>query len=210
MLNQPAMTEDELKFSLESGKKIVQKIHQKNCNVIGFGEMGIGNTSSASLITATILNIPVEICTGKGTGLTDEKLKSKIEILQKVQAKHQTKTTEDILMNYGGFEIAQIAGAILEAQQLGMTILIDGFIVTSALLVAHQFNNAVLENCIFCTQSEEQGHHKALDFLGVSPVLKLGLRLGEGTGCAVAFPIIQSAVNFLNEMASFEQANVSR
>lgn len=212
MLNQSAMTENELKFSLESGKKVVHYIHQNECNVIGFGEMGIGNTSSASLITATILNIPIETCTGKGTGLTGEKLKSKIEILQKVQEKHQykTKTIEDILMNYGGFEIAQITGAILEAQRLGMTILIDGFIVTSALLVAYQFNNAVLENCIFCTQSEEQGHQKALDFLNVSPILKLGLRLGEGTGCAVALPIIQSAVNFLNEMASFEQANVSR
>ncbi|MBK7098787.1 MAG: nicotinate-nucleotide--dimethylbenzimidazole phosphoribosyltransferase [Sphingobacteriales bacterium] len=212
ILNQPAMTKDELDFSLESGKKIVQTIYQKNCNVIGFGEMGIGNTSSASLITATILNISVETCTGKGTGLTDEKLKSKIEILQKGQEKHQskTKTTEDILMSYGGFEIAQITGAILEAHRLGMLILIDGFIVTSALLVAHQFDNAVLENCIFCTQSQEQGHQKALDYLGVPPVLQLGLRLGEGTGCALAFPIIQSAVNFLNEMASFDEANVSK
>jgi nicotinate-nucleotide--dimethylbenzimidazole phosphoribosyltransferase len=98
----------------------------------------------------------------------------------------------------------------LEAHRLGMLILIDGFIVTSALLVAHQFDNAVLENCIFCTQSQEQGHQKALDYLGVPPVLQLGLRLGEGTGCALAFPIIQSAVNFLNEMASFDEANVSK
>lgn len=212
MLNQPAMTAEELKFSLESGREIVRAIHQKNCNIIGFGEMGIGNTSSASLITSTILNIPIEICTGKGTGLTDERLKSKIEILQRVLDLHlsKTQTPEDILMNFGGFEIVQMTGAILEAKRLGMVVLMDGFIVTSALLVAHQFDETVLENCIFCTLSEEQGHKKALEFLGVSPVLQLGLRLGEGTGCAIAYPIIQSAVNFLNEMASFDEANVSR
>ncbi len=207
-----AMTQESLSYALNSGAAIVQSVYESGCNVIGFGEMGIGNTSAASLITAQLLNIPLEQCVGRGTGLNDDQLAHKITILTKVLEKYNGAIHEptDVLKCFGGFEIAQICGAIQMAKDLGMLILVDGFIVTSALLVAFQLDNTILENCIFCHQSQEAGHKLILEFLKARPLMQLDLRLGEGTGCAIAYPIIQSAVAFLNEMANFEEAKVSR
>lgn len=208
---EPAMSEKECVDAIAKGAEIVAKIHAEGCNVIGFGEMGIGNTSSASLLMSLFCNIPLEECIGRGTGLTDEGLKKKISILSQAKKKHHIeKTSVDILKTFGGFEITMMCGAMLKAAELGMVILIDGFIATAALIAAKNINLSVTEYCVFCHQSDEQGHKRMLTYLGVQPLLQLGMRLGEGTGAAVAYPIVQAAVNFINEMASFESAGVSK
>ena len=206
-----AMTNDECLAALAKGKQIVKQLHNKGTSIIGFGEMGIGNTSSAALLMSYFTNTPIEKCVGKGTGLNDKGVLKKAEILKKVTNLHlkNIKTPLDALATYGGFEIVMMCGAMLEAAALKMTILIDGFIVTSALLAANAINKNVLEYCIFCHTSGEQGHEKMLIFLNAKPLLNIGLRLGEGTGSAIAFPIVKAAVSFLNEMATFKSANVS-
>jgi nicotinate-nucleotide--dimethylbenzimidazole phosphoribosyltransferase len=209
-LHESAMSLSEVEKCIELGTKVVQGIFEKGCNVIGFGEMGIGNTSSASLLMSKICDIPLLDCVGRGTGVDDEGLKHKISILSNVLNKHQEEeSTLQTLAKLGGFEIAQMVGAMLQAAQNQMLILVDGFIATSAFLVAHSLEPNVLDYAIFCHQSDESGHKRMLEYLNVEAILKLNLRLGEGTGCALAYPIIQSAVNFLNEMASFESAGVS-
>ncbi|MCG8804848.1 nicotinate-nucleotide--dimethylbenzimidazole phosphoribosyltransferase [Tenacibaculum finnmarkense] len=206
-----AMTTAECLLALDKGKKLVQKLHKQGTNTIGFGEMGIGNTSSASLLMSYFTNISIENCVGKGTGLDASGVLKKAEILRKAVDLHQKNIQNpiDALATFGGFEIVMMCGAILEAASLKMTILVDGFIVTSALLAAQAIDKNVLEYCIFCHTSGEQGHQKMLQFLKAKPLLNIGLRLGEGTGSAVAFPIVKSAVSFLNEMATFKSANIS-
>jgi nicotinate-nucleotide--dimethylbenzimidazole phosphoribosyltransferase len=212
-LHGPAMTEDQCKHAIRRGSKIIQRIKTTGCNTVGFGEMGIGNTSSAALIMSSILQLPVAECTGRGTGANEQQLLAKIAALEKAAALHQVAALNDnpmeLLSRIGGFELAMMVGAFLEAYEQGMICLVDGFICTAALLVTHKVNPAVISNCIFAHCSEEQGHQRMLQYLNVQPLLQLGLRLGEGTGAALAVPIVQSAVLFLNEMASFESAGVS-
>lgn len=210
ILENSAMTIDECKKAIKTGGEIVSNQSKLGCNIIGFGEMGIGNTSSASLLMSKITEIKIEDCIGKGTGHDDAGLKRKKDILKQAYEKHQTDSDPiEILATFGGFEIAMITGAFLKAKELNMTIMVDGFIVTSALLIAKEINQDVLKNCIFTHTSNEQGHIKMLDYLNAKTILNLEMRLGEGTGAAVAYPIIKSAVNFLNQMASFEDADVS-
>ena len=206
-----AMTITQCNTALEKGKEIVNTLFQENCNTIGFGEMGIGNTSSASLLMSYFTTINIDDCVGKGTGLDNEGILQKKIVLREVFDKHikNINSPTDALSAFGGFEIVMMTGAILEAAALKMTILIDGFIVTAALLTAYAIDKNVLDYCIFTHSSGEQGHQKILDFLNVKPILNLGLRLGEGTGAAVALPIVQSALLFLNEMATFKSANIS-
>jgi nicotinate-nucleotide--dimethylbenzimidazole phosphoribosyltransferase len=208
-----AMSEQQCKESFAKGAIIVEGVFEKDCNCIGFGEMGIGNTSSASLIMSAITGVPLEECIGRGTGSNDEQLQIKIATLKNVYDKHQLGRVKDkpveLLCRIGGFEIAMMTGAYLKAAALNMIVVVDGFISTAALLAAHAINKEVLNNCIFAHTSGEKGHEKMLAHLGVKPLLNLGMRLGEGTGAALAIPLIQSAVNFLNEMASFESAGVS-
>ena len=151
----------------------------------------------------------IEDCVGSGTGLKTEGINKKGQILSTVFRKHQPKTAHEALATFGGFEIVMLCGAILKATELKMTVVIDGFIVTAALLAAKAINTEVIGYCIFAHNSDEQGHKKMLDFLNVTPLLSLGLRLGEGTGAALAIPLLKAAVNFLNDMASFESAGVS-
>jgi nicotinate-nucleotide--dimethylbenzimidazole phosphoribosyltransferase len=213
-MEQPAMTEEQAGKAIEKGKEIVKDIQAKNCNCIGFGEMGIGNTSAATLIMSAITGFGVEECTGRGTGCNEEQLEIKIRTLQKVYDFHhliQLKNQPLRLLNkVGGFEIAMMVGAFLKAAELKMVIVVDGFIAGSALLIARAIDERVLENCIFAHTSGEKGHEKMLTHLGVRPLLNLGMRLGEGTGAALAIPLIQSAVNFLEEMASFESAGITK
>ena len=207
---QPAMTKEQCENALVKGAEIVTKKFNENCNCIAFGEMGIGNTSSAALLMSAFTNVPIEACVGKGTGLTDKGVNNKTNILKQVQILHGiSEHPWQNLQNYGGFEIVMICGAILKAAELKMTIIVDGFIVTSALLAAQALAPNVLDYCIFSHVSNEQGHKKMLQFLNVEPILQLDLRLGEGTGAAIAYPIIMSAINFMNKMASFESAGVS-
>jgi nicotinate-nucleotide--dimethylbenzimidazole phosphoribosyltransferase len=210
-LHTSAMSLTELDLCFAKGKEIVNFIFETGSNCIGFGEMGIGNTSTASVLMSIILELPIEDCIGQGTGVADEKLIQKQNILKKALENYSgSNDLESKLAHFGGFEIMQIAGGMLQAKENNMLILVDGFICTVAFLIAYKMNPAVKENAIFCHSSAEQGHQKILDYLNVRALLQLDLRLGEGTGCAVAFPIIQSAVSFLNEMASFESAGVSR
>lgn len=209
MLEAPAMTAEQCREALGSGAALVKAEAAAGCNVIGFGEMGIGNTSASSLLMHRFLGLPIEQCTGKGAGMVGEKLDFKTSVLKTVSEKYNPATVDETLATFGGLEIAMMTGAILEAKRQGMVILVDGFITTAATLTAIQFDASVRENCIFCHASEEQGHRLILEHLQAEPVLSLGMRLGEGSGAAVAYPVILSAVNFLNEMASFESAGVS-
>jgi len=210
VVKEPAMSIDECNKAIEKGREIVNNLYSEGCNTIGFGEMGIGNTSAASLIMSNVLNIPIADCAGKGTGQTSEGMKHKISILEKAIEKHGMKTDPmEILSTYGGFEIAMMTGAFLQAMENKMTILVDGFITTSAYLIAYEIDNAIKEYSLFSHCSNEQGHKKMLDYLKADAILNLGLRLGEGSGAAVAFPIIKLALSFFNNMASFEDANVT-
>jgi nicotinate-nucleotide--dimethylbenzimidazole phosphoribosyltransferase len=210
-LQSPAMSQTELDLCFSKGAIIVNSIFETGCNCIGFGEMGIGNTSTASVLMSVLLEIPIEECVGKGTGVVDEKLLQKQNILKKALENYNgSNDLQSKLAYFGGFEIMQMAGGMLQAKENNMLILVDGFICSVAFLIAYKMNPSVKENAIFCHSSAEQGHQKILDYLDVRALLQLDLRLGEGTGCAVAFPIIQSAVCFLNEMASFESAGVSK
>jgi len=210
-LQSPAMSQTELNLCFSKGAIIVNSIFETGCNCIGFGEMGIGNTSTASVLMSVLLEIPIEDCVGKGTGVIDDKLIQKQNILKTALENYNgSNDLQSKLVYFGGFEIMQMAAGMLQAKENNMLILVDGFICSVAFLIAYKMNPSVKENAIFCHSSAEQGHQKILDYLNVQPLLQLDLRLGEGTGCAVAFPIIQSAVYFLNEMASFESAGISK
>lgn len=209
IMKEPAMTVELCKKTMDKGRDIVNAEFKKGCNIISFGEMGIGNTSSASLLMNKYTGIAIEDCTGRGTGHDDEGLKRKIAILKAASKKHNVSSPLEILATYGGFEIAMMCGAMLQARANGMTIIVDGFIVTSALIAAYNMDKSILDNCIFCHCSGEKGHKAMLDYLGGVALVDLGMRLGEGTGAAVTYPLIKSAVLFLNEMASFESAGVS-
>ena len=214
-LEEAAMSAEAVTKAMDAGKKVVIDLAAQGCNCIGMGEMGIGNTSSASLIMSFITGIPVEECAGRGTGVNDEQLETKKRTLQEAFRRHlpviaATPDALTILQQVGGFEIAMMTGAYLKAAELKMVILVDGFITTAALLLARLLNHHVQDYCFFSHTSGESGHVKMLEYLGAEPLLNLGLRLGEGTGAALAFPLLQSAVQFLREMASFESAGVSR
>lgn len=210
ILEEPAMTVEEYQSALENGKSVVEEIVQTGCNIIGFGEMGIGNTSASSLMMSQLFNIPIADCVGRGTGLNDAQLQNKIDLLSKSIEKYPNlETVDEVARTFGGLEIVQMIGAMEEAYRKNMLILIDGFIATVAISVLFKKNPEMVKNCIFCHVSDEYAHIKLLELLDQKALLNLNLRVGEGTGCALAYPLIQSAVNFLNEMSSFEDANVS-
>lgn len=210
ILEEPAMTLEEYEKALENGRSVVAEIVQTGCNIIGFGEMGIGNTSASSLMMSKLFDLPIVSCIGRGTGLNDDQLQNKINILSTAIEKYpDTQTPDEIAQTFGGLEIAQMMGAMEEAFRQNMLMMIDGFIATVAIATVSKKNPEILNNCIFCHVSDENAHLQLLDLLGQKALLNLNLRLGEGTGCALAYPIIQSAVNFLNEMSSFEDAHVS-
>ncbi|WP_215223761.1 nicotinate-nucleotide--dimethylbenzimidazole phosphoribosyltransferase [Echinicola shivajiensis] len=210
-LLEPAMTEPEAQMALTKGADLVEEAFNNGTNIIGFGEMGIGNSSSAALIMQAICKLPLEDCVGLGTGTNPEQFKKKFETLKKAIDFHPTSDDPlSILITFGGFEIAQICGGMLKAAEKRMIILVDGFISTAALLIANKINPNVLSYSLFTHCSEEKGHRAMLKHLKAKPVLNLGMRLGEGSGAAVAYPVIAASCTFLNEMASFESAGVSQ
>jgi len=206
-----AMTLAQCEQALTTGAEISYEEADAGSNVIGFGEMGIGNTSSASCLMSVLCDIPITNCVGRGTGLDDAGVQRKVAILEKALAYHHLDNSAPIkvVAALGGFEIAMMVGAMLGAAQRNCVLLIDGFIATSALLVAAKMQPTILQYCIFSHCSDEAGHQLMLNHLHAKPLLNLGLRLGEGTGAVLAYPLVQSAVNFLNEMASFAEAGVS-
>ncbi|HNI81502.1 MAG TPA: nicotinate-nucleotide--dimethylbenzimidazole phosphoribosyltransferase [Rhodocyclaceae bacterium] len=209
-LEAPAMDAAQRNAALAHGRELALGLAGTGCNVVGFGEMGIGNTAAASLLTHCLTGADLATVIGRGTGLDDAGLARKRELLAHAVARGGRPADPlEALAQYGGFEIAMMAGAMLGAAEARMVLLIDGFIVTSALLVAHALAPAVLDYCVFAHRSQEPGHTVQFDHLGAEPLVQLDLRLGEGTGAALAYPLVQAAVNFLNEMASFESAGVS-
>ncbi|WP_321308271.1 nicotinate-nucleotide--dimethylbenzimidazole phosphoribosyltransferase [Marinifilum fragile] len=207
---EPAMTKEQCLEGIKRGAKVIEEIRQKGCNFIIFGEKGIGNTSSASLILSLLGDISLEECVGRGTGLDKEGVKSKFDLLNEGLLKYNKSNDPiDVLTHFGGFEIVMIVGAMLKAAELKMTLLIDGFIITSALLAAFKINPKVKDYCLFAHKSNEQAHIKMLNIIGGEPILDIGMRLGEATGAMVCYPLIKSATQFMNEMASFQDAGVS-
>lgn len=210
-LKEPAMSAQECCQAVLAGAEIVAGLARKGTNTVMFGEMGIGNTTSAALIMKKICDCPLDDCVGPGSGVSGHRLKHKRHVVAKALEKHPgVNAPFDVLKTFGGFEIAMMTGAFLQAAASGMLVICDGFITTSALLVAAAMNSHVADYCVFGHVSDEGGHRFMLKHLGADPVLNLGLRLGEGTGALVAYPIIKSAAEFLNKMASFESANVSK
>ena len=210
-LVEPAMTLSQCEQALTCGAELAKQEIEVGCNVLAFGEMGIGNTSSASCLMNVLCGLPIADCVGRGTGLDDAGLAHKTAILQQA-INHHSLNGQDVLQTlatFGGFEIAMMLGAMLGTAEQKAVLLIDGFIATAALLVAAKIQPNIVDYCVFSHCSNENAHRKMLDYLGAKPLLDIGLRLGEGTGAALAYPLIQSAVNFLNEMASFESAGVS-
>ena len=204
---QPAMTPQQCMEAIEHGMELVKELPG---NVLGFGEMGIGNTTAAAALMHKLTGLPVADCVGAGTGLSAEGVAHKQRVIEAAMARHDDVNGGlQVLATFGGLEIAMMVGTMLKAAERRMVLLIDGFIVTSALLVAARVQPAVLDYCVFSHCSDESGHKRMLESLGARPLLNLGLRLGEGTGAALAVPLLHAAVNFLNQMATFESAQVS-
>jgi nicotinate-nucleotide--dimethylbenzimidazole phosphoribosyltransferase len=208
-LEAPAMSAAQCALAIERGAALVRERLAAGCTVIACGEMGIGNTASASLLTHCLTGAPLDLCIGRGTGLDDAGLARKKALLADAIARYRgPREPMEVLAEFGGFEIAMMTGAMLAAAEGGALIVVDGFIVTAALLVAARVAPAVLDYCVFAHQSGEPGHRLQIEALRGKALLDLGLRLGEGTGAALALPLIEAAAVFLNDMASFESAGV--
>lgn len=204
---QPAMTTEQCQQALAHGRELVVGLPG---NALLLGEMGIGNTSAAALLLARLAGLDIAQCTGAGTGLDGTGVARKTAVLRATLALHAHATAPlAALAALGGFEIATMVGAVLQAAQERRVIVVDGFIASAAVLVAQALDPLVLQRCVFAHRSGERGHALMLAHLGVQPLLDLGLRLGEGSGAALAWPLLQSACAILRDMASFESAGVA-
>src|SRR5574344_21852 len=200
-----AMTEEELAKALKNGSDTVENLYQKGITTLLLGEMGIGNTSSASAIFAKLYNLDVDTVVGRGTGINDEQLTLKKTLISQGLNRHQEDLKpSDILRCYGGFEIATMCGSMLKAAELNMIILVDGFVVTAAAAIAVASVPNSLKNMIYAHTSGEGAHKLILSKLGVNAVVNFGMRLGEGTGAAVVLPLLKSAASCYNDMAYFD------
>ncbi len=209
LAEQAAMSMSHVELGLKHGAEVVEALVAQGCNLLIVGEMGIGNTSSASAMLAAFTNEELSICVGSGTGITAEQKALKTELIGRALDRFESRDPKTIMSEVGGFEIVQMTGAILAAAKAGIAVLIDGFIVTTAALAACQLEPAVRDYLIFAHQSEEVGHKLLLADLQGLPLLNLELRLGEGTGAALALPLLRAAASFYNDMASFESAGVT-
>ena len=203
----PAMTARQRDQAIENGRALVRSLPG---NVVLLGEMGIGNTSAASMLLARLTEVPLADCVGAGTGLDPAGVQRKLEVLQQVMALHSGAVSPlDALAAFGGLEISTLTGVVFQAALERRALVVDGFITTSAVLVAARLSPFVLQRCVFAHRSDERGHGAMLSQLGAEPLLDLGLRLGEGSGAALAWPLMVSACAVLNQMASFESAGVA-
>jgi len=210
-VEQAAMSQQQCLAAINKGAEVVQAQYEQGCNVIGFGEMGIANTTAASAIMSALLGLTGQESAGKGTGIDDATVTIKAQAIDAAIEKYQLTQCDPltVLQSVGGFEIAMMVGGMLKAAELSMLVLVDGFIASSAALVASEMNANFLHYTQFCHQSEEQAHQRLLMKMKATPILSIGMRLGEGSGVTVAYPLLVSAVTFLNEMASFADAGVS-
>lgn len=216
MLKEAAMTDEELTQALSVGISLAADANAKDQTLLAVGEMGIGNTTSASAITAMLTGHPPAVVTGKGTGLTARAQEHKQRVIEATLIQHFVDSTNrlpphplEILRRVGGFEIAAMTGFIFEAAKLRIPVVVDGFISTAAAAIAFATAPNVRGYLFAGHQSEEPGHRVLLEYIGLKPILSLNMRLGEGTGAVLAMPIIESAMHLYNEMATFESAGVS-
>lgn len=207
----PAMTREQLEQGFIYAKTLIENKLQSGANVFAFGEMGIGNTSAAAAIFSAISGLSPLQTVGKGTGVNDEIVLKKQQLIEQALALHSEhlNTPLDVLQRLGGFEIVQMVASMLCVAKAQKVIVVDGFIATAAALIAVKLAPSVKDYMVFAHCSGEQGHQKMLAYLDVQPLLNLGLRLGEGTGAALTLPLLQSAAAFFNDMASFSDANVT-
>jgi len=204
----PAMTSEQARQSLELGREIVAAEIARGLDILAVGEMGIGNTTAASAIIAAVTGQRADRVTGRGTGITDEQWAHKVAVVERALQVNQP-VDQDTLAKVGGFEIGVMAGLMLGAAERRIPVIVDGLISTSAALIAAQADPLVKGYLIAGHRSVEPGHYIALEWLGLTPLLDLELRLGEGTGAVLAIPLIEAAMRTLNEMATFESAGVS-
>ena len=215
-LHEPAMTSEEADRCIDIGAQLVSDCHAKGCNIISIGEMGIGNTSPSSVWMHLLTDIPLEQCVGAGAGLNTEGIRHKLDILRQAVAHFQATLAggrpapEVVMRHFGGFEMVAAVGAMLRAAELGMVILVDGFIMTACMLMATRLCPAVRPYAIYCHEGDEAGHRLLLHALHARGLLQLGLRLGEGTGALCAYPVVDSAVRMLGEMNNFENAHITK
>lgn len=212
MTKGPAMTKEEAVSAIEAGIDIVESEIKNEATIIGTGEMGIGNTTPSSAITAVFGGVAVEDVVGKGTGLDSERLALKIEAIKKAIKINSPNPSDaiDVLAKVGGLEIAGLAGVILGAAANRIPVVIDGFISGAAALIASKLNPEAVNYMIASHVSAEPGHKKILELLKLKPILDMDMCLGEGTGAALAMSIIEAATKIINEMATFESAGVSK
>ncbi len=203
-----AMTNEQLEQGLQYGEQVVDQSIKAGVDLLMFGEMGIGNTSSASAILAAISRRSVEKCVGLGTGINDLQLRKKRQLVQLGVNRCRGLNAKEILRQVGGFEITQMVGAFFAAAKYNTPVIVDGFIATAAAYVAVAIEPSCREYMIFAHQSHESGHKFMLQELAATPLFDLSLRLGEGTGAVLAVPFIHASIEFYNNMASFEAAGV--
>jgi nicotinate-nucleotide--dimethylbenzimidazole phosphoribosyltransferase len=207
---EPAMTTEQCAKALDSGKALAKEAVQQGSNALLFGEMGIGNTACASMLLHRRTGWSLDECVGRGTGLDDVGLARKRERLAEASARCPGKLTPmETLTEFGGFELAMITGALLATADQKCIAVIDGFAVSVAALLAIEIDPRVRSRCVYSHCSAEHAHRKLLAHLDVHPLLDLGMRLGEGTGAALAWPLIDAAARLMTEMASFESAGVA-
>jgi len=211
MAKGPAMSREEAIRSIEAGIELVEEELSKGIDILGTGDMGIGNTTSSSAITAALTGVDVAIVTGRGTGLDDEGWRRKVKVIQRALDINRPDPREgiDVLSKLGGFEIGGIAGVILAGAKYQIPVVIDGFISGAAALIATSFSPKVKPYLIASHQSAEKGHKIILEHLGLKPLLNLDLRLGEGTGAALGIFLVEASIRILNEMTTFAEAGVS-
>ncbi len=207
-----ALTPEEVSRALSVGLHVADELEAKGIDVVGLGEMGIANTTVASATCAALLGVPAERVVGRGTGVDDAGVRRKIATVEAALKRHESALANPlhVLERVGGLEIAALCGLILGAAAKGQLVVLDGFITSAAALVAHALRPQVVEYCVAAHQSVEPGHALVLDRLGLSPLLKLDLRLGEGSGAALSLPLVTAAHAVYRDMATFESAGVSR
>lgn len=211
----PAMSEEQYRQALDVGAEFVDKCHADGCNIVCVGEMGIANTSPSSVWMSLLGDIPLDECIGAGAGLDNAGIKHKSDVLNRAVDRFIYTTggkadTDTLIRYFGGFEMVSAVGAMLRAAELGLIVLVDGFIMTACALAAVRLYPEAKEYMIFGHVGDENGHRRLLDLLGAQPLLNLGLRLGEGTGALCAYPIVESAVRMINEMNNFDNAHITK
>jgi nicotinate-nucleotide--dimethylbenzimidazole phosphoribosyltransferase len=204
-----AMTLEQCDAALKTGHTLANKACEQGHNLLIIGEMGIGNTTSASAILAALTSADAEQVVGPGTGANAEQQALKAKVISAALSRFDARDAKTILCEVGGFEIAAMVGVLVSAKSLNIAVMVDGFIATAAAMIANGIAPESRSHWIFAHESAEPAHQLMLKALEAKPLLQLGLRLGEGTGSALAYPIVKCAVAMLNEMATFADAGIS-